>query len=74
MVNETKYDTEIPEYEIETLARCLLPEIQKFFETEEGQQEFENWKVLQAKTKSPMKLQPSPYIEDDSFDDGDEQD
>jgi len=36
MVNETKYDTEIPEYEIETLARCLLPEIQKFFETEEG--------------------------------------
>ena len=28
----------------------------------------------QAKTESPMKLQPSPYIEDDSFDDGDEQD
>jgi len=28
----------------------------------------------QVKTESPMKLQPSPYIEDDSFDDGDEQD
>ena len=28
----------------------------------------------QAKTESPMKLQPSPYIEDESFDDGGEQD
>jgi len=28
----------------------------------------------QVKTESPMKLKPSPYIEDDSFDDGDEQD
>ncbi|MCL2249131.1 MAG: DUF3847 domain-containing protein [Oscillospiraceae bacterium] len=28
----------------------------------------------QAKTESPMKLQPSPHIEDDSFDDDDEQD
>jgi len=48
MTNQTKHNTEIPAYEIETLARCLLPEIQKFFETEEGQQEFENWKMLQA--------------------------
>jgi hypothetical protein len=26
------------------LARCLLPEIEKFFESEEGQCEFEEWK------------------------------
>jgi len=48
MAKKKENGTEIPAYEIETLARCLLPEIQKFFETEEGQQEFENWKMLQA--------------------------
>ena len=29
------------------LARCLLPEIQKFFESEEGKKEFEEWKQKQ---------------------------
>ena len=38
------YGTGIPEHEIEALARCLLPEIQKFFESEEGNREFEEWK------------------------------
>ena len=33
-------DTNIPQHEIEALARCLLPEIQKFFERPEGQKEF----------------------------------
>lgn len=26
------------------LARCLLPAIQNFFETDEGKREFEEWK------------------------------
>lgn len=38
------YGTGIPEHEIEVLARCLLPEIQKFFESDEGKREFEEWK------------------------------
>ncbi len=38
----------IPEHEIEELARCLLPEIQKFFESERGKLEFEEWKKKQA--------------------------
>lgn len=38
------YGTGIPEHEVEALARCLLPEIQKFFESEEGKREFEEWK------------------------------
>jgi len=38
------YGTGIPKHEIEALARCLLPEIRKFFESEEGKQEFEEWK------------------------------
>ena len=42
-------DTNIPQHEIEALARCLLPEIQKFFESPEGQKEFEEWKAQRAK-------------------------
>ena len=38
------YGTGIPRHEIEALARCLLPEIQKFFESEEGKKEFAQWK------------------------------
>lgn len=29
----------IPQYEIETLARCFLPDILAFYEPEEGQKE-----------------------------------
>ena len=42
-------DTNIPQHEIEALARCLLPEIQKFFESTEGQKEFDEWKAQRAK-------------------------
>ena len=33
---------------IETIARCLWPDIQAFFESEEGQREFAKWKAEQA--------------------------
>jgi len=38
----------IPQYDIEMLARCLLPKMQEFFENEEGKKEFEEWKKKQA--------------------------
>ena len=38
------YGTGIPLHEVEALARVLLPEIQKFFGSEEGQREFKEWK------------------------------
>ena len=41
----------IPEHDIESLARCLFPEIQKFFHSDEGKQEFEEWKAQQVKTE-----------------------
>ncbi|BDE87320.1 hypothetical protein [Intestinimonas massiliensis (ex Afouda et al. 2020)] len=41
------YGTGIPYHEVESLARALLPEIQAFFESEEGQREFAEWKVQQ---------------------------
>ena len=36
---------EIPQYIIEGIARMLLPEIQKFYENDEGKAEFEKWKA-----------------------------
>ena len=39
------YGTGIPLHEVEALARVLLPEIQAFFESEEGQREFAEWKA-----------------------------
>ena len=41
------YGTGIPYHEAEALARVLLPEIQAFFESEEGQREFAEWKARQ---------------------------
>lgn len=41
------HGTGIPYHEVEALARVLLPEIQAFFESEEGQREFAEWKSQQ---------------------------
>ncbi len=41
------YGTGIPYHEVEALARVLLPEIQAFFESEEGQREYAEWKAQQ---------------------------
>lgn len=41
----------IPQYAIETVARCLLPDIIAYFESEEGQQEFEEWKRQQEEKR-----------------------
>ena len=38
------HGTGIPYHEVEALARVLLPEIQAFFKSEEGQREFAEWK------------------------------
>ena len=45
------YGTGIPYHEVEALARVLLPEIQAFFESEEGQREFAEWKAQQEQNK-----------------------
>ena len=42
------YGTGIPRHEMESIARMLLPAMQAFFESEEGQREFEEWKAQQA--------------------------
>ena len=35
----------IPDYAIESIARCLLPKIQQFYESDEGKRIFEEWKI-----------------------------
>ena len=47
------HSTGIPLHEIEALARVLLPEIQKFFESEDGQREFQEWKKKQRLQTKP---------------------
>ena len=43
--------TGIPYHEMEALVRVLLPEIQSFFESGEGQRQFTEWKAQQEKGK-----------------------
>ena len=38
-------NTDIPQHQIETIARCIMPDILAFYESEEGQQEFAEWKA-----------------------------
>ena len=43
--------TNIPEHEIEKIARCLFPDILAFYNSEEGQKEFEEWKEAQSEKR-----------------------
>ena len=40
-------NTTIPQREIEIIARCIFPDILAFYESEEGQREFAEWKAQQ---------------------------
>ena len=41
-------NTSIPQREIEIIVRCIFPDILAFYESEEGQREFAEWKAQQA--------------------------
>ncbi len=45
--------SEVPKFVYESLARSLLPVMQKYFETEEGKNAFAEWKAKQEKSKGP---------------------
>ena len=42
---------DIPDYAYKAMASCLLPIIQRYYETEEGKQAFEEWKAKQQEEK-----------------------
>ena len=44
--------TNIPPHKIEAIARCLLPDILAYYESEEGQREFAEWKASQQKKRA----------------------
>ena len=44
-------NTSIPQHKIEAIARCLLPDIIAFYESDEGQREFAEWKRQQEENK-----------------------
>ena len=46
-INSSEHNIEIPDFEINALARCLLPKIQAYFNSPEGQAAFEAWKKEQ---------------------------
>lgn len=46
----------IPDYEIEPLAKALLPAIQAYFETEEGKREFAAWQAERQQKQLNKKL------------------
>jgi hypothetical protein len=49
-----KSGMEIPDYAIERIARCMLPMIRKYYESEEGKRELAEWKARQ-KSKEKLK-------------------
>lgn len=40
-------EMDVPDYAIERLARCLLPMIREYYESEEGRQELAEWRHRQ---------------------------
>ena len=37
-------NSDIPQHQIEAIARCIMPDILAFYASEEGQREFAEWK------------------------------
>jgi hypothetical protein len=42
-IQKEPLDIELPQAIIDSLARFLVPEIRKYYESEQGQKEFEEW-------------------------------
>lgn len=40
-------NSDIPQHIIESIARCILPDIISYYETEDGQLQFLKWKAMQ---------------------------
>ena len=60
----------IPDTALEALARCLLPAIRSYFESEEGRREFGEWKLRQGQPPqqplSGIENLPSREVEPDN--------
>ena len=52
LLRDNSGECDIPDEVIKEIARCLVPDIIAFFETEEAKREFELWKTEQKKKKA----------------------
>ena len=50
-------NTDIPQHQIEAIARCILPDILAFYESEEGQREFAEWKKQRELEKQEVEAE-----------------
>ena len=50
-------NTTIPQHQIEAIACCILPDILAFYESEEGQREFSEWKKQREIEKQEAKTE-----------------
>ena len=50
-------NTDIPQLQSDALARCILPDILAFYESEEGQREFFEWKKQREMEKQEAKTE-----------------
>ncbi|MBS6283255.1 hypothetical protein [Intestinimonas butyriciproducens] len=50
-------NTDIPQHKIEAIARCIMPDILAFYESEEGQREFAEWKKRREAEKQKDKTE-----------------
>ena len=52
LLRDNSGECDIPDDLIKEIARCLVPDIIAFFETEESKREFEEWKLVHEKKNS----------------------
>ena len=50
-------NTDIPQHKIEAIARCIMPDILAFSESEEGQREFAEWKKRREGSRQEDKME-----------------
>ena len=55
LLNDNRGECDIPDDLIKEIARCLVPDIIAFFETEEAKREFEAWKLEQEQKLAEKK-------------------
>lgn len=61
LLKDNRGECDIPDDLIKEIARCLVPDIIAFFETEEARREFEEWKLEQEKKLADKaKNEPMP--------------
>ena len=47
---KSPYEIELPQSVIESFARFLVPEIRKYYESEQGKREFAEWEAKREKS------------------------